>query len=575
MAGEDLKALGNKAFSSGAYKTAIDYFTQAIEQDSTNHVLYSNRSAAYTSLKDYSKALEDAEKTVSIKPDWSKGYSRKGAALHGLQQFREAAEAYKAGLKLEPTNAQMQKALDDAENELSKEGLGGIGKMFGPDVFAKMATNPQLSPFLSQPDVMQKVKEIQANPRNVNMYLNDPRIMQIVMGLMGINANVATPGDFAGADGSEAASMEEDAKPGPAPTPKSAPPPPQPKEPVPTEEDITDEEKEKRAKRAESDKAKEQGNAEYKKRKFEAALEHYNRAWELDPTNVAVLTNKAAVLFEMKNYEETIKVCDEAVERGRELRVDYKLVSRAFGRAGNAYLQLDDLDNAIKYFNKSLSEHRTPDILNKLREVEKLKKERDELNYQNPELSNVARERGNGHFKDHHYPEAMKEYNEAVRRNPKDARNYSNRAACFIKLMAFPEAEKDCDRAIELDENFVRAYVRKAAIYQFKKDYMKAIDICNLAKEKDVEGKHTKEIDAQIMQAYAGLNEVQTSGNREEITKRAMQDPEVQAVLGDPVMQTILQQMQQDPNAARDHMKNPAVAAKLRILINAGILRVA
>ena len=40
--------------------------------DSTNHVLFSNRSAAFTSLKKYKEAAADAEKTVSLKPDWAK-----------------------------------------------------------------------------------------------------------------------------------------------------------------------------------------------------------------------------------------------------------------------------------------------------------------------------------------------------------------------------------------------------------------------------------------------------------------------------------------------------------------------
>jgi stress-induced-phosphoprotein 1 len=46
-------------------------------------VLYSNRSGAYASLKDWEKALADATKTTEIKPDWAKGWGRKGTALHG------------------------------------------------------------------------------------------------------------------------------------------------------------------------------------------------------------------------------------------------------------------------------------------------------------------------------------------------------------------------------------------------------------------------------------------------------------------------------------------------------------
>lgn len=58
-------------------------FSQAIELEPTNHVLYSNRSGAYASLKNFDKALEDANKTTELKPDWAKGWGRKGAALHG------------------------------------------------------------------------------------------------------------------------------------------------------------------------------------------------------------------------------------------------------------------------------------------------------------------------------------------------------------------------------------------------------------------------------------------------------------------------------------------------------------
>lgn len=42
---------------------------------------------------------------------------------------------------------------------------------------------------------------------------------------------------------------------------------------------------------------------------------------------------------------------------------------RALGRAGTAYEKQGDLVNAIKYYSKSLTEHRTADVLNKLRAV--------------------------------------------------------------------------------------------------------------------------------------------------------------------------------------------------------------
>jgi len=56
----------------GNYEQPIEHYTQAIVLDPNNHVLFSNRSAAYAKQGKYHKALEDAEKTVSIKPDWPK-----------------------------------------------------------------------------------------------------------------------------------------------------------------------------------------------------------------------------------------------------------------------------------------------------------------------------------------------------------------------------------------------------------------------------------------------------------------------------------------------------------------------
>jgi stress-induced-phosphoprotein 1 len=68
----EAKNKGNAAFSAGNYQDAVKHFSEAISLDPNNHVLYSNRSAAYASLKQYKEALNDANTTIKLKPDWAK-----------------------------------------------------------------------------------------------------------------------------------------------------------------------------------------------------------------------------------------------------------------------------------------------------------------------------------------------------------------------------------------------------------------------------------------------------------------------------------------------------------------------
>ena len=52
-----------------------------------------------------------------------------------------------------------------------------------------------------------------------------------------------------------------------------------------------------------------------------------------------------------------------------------------------------------------------------------------------------------------------------------------------------------------------------------------------------------------------------------------MADPEVQAILTDPVMRQVLADMGEDPAAAARHMANPGVAAKIEKLVASGVVQ--
>ena len=150
-----------------------------------------------------------------------------------------------------------------------------------------------------------------------------------------------------------------------------------------------------------------------------------------------------------------------------------------------------------------------------------------------------------------------------------------------MKLAAIPEGLKDCETALKLDPKFIRAYIRKAALLFAKRDYAGCLEACDAASTLDTDSKHASEISAQRSKAtfeiYKEQQQQQQSGtgSEDEIAQKIARDPELGAILSDPVMRSILGQMQQDPAALLEHMKNPVVAGKIRKLIAAGILKTA
>lgn len=247
-----------------------------------------------------------------------------------------ASDAFEEALKIDPNNAQAKSGLEsvqraieaEAQGEFGGDPSGGLGSMFNdPNMIQKLAANPKTASLLGDTEFMGKLQQLRSNPNMVGSFMQDPRFLSVMSVLLGIDMSFGG-GPGAGASGDAAPQEAEedvpmpDARPAQAEQPKKAPEP----EPEPESEENEEDKAAKEAK-AKADELKKQGTDFYKKRQFDEAIEKYTQAWETHK-DIAYKTNLGAAKFEKGDYEGCIQACQEAVEYGREILADFKIIAK-------------------------------------------------------------------------------------------------------------------------------------------------------------------------------------------------------------------------------------------------------
>lgn len=151
---------------------------------------------------------------------------------------------------------------------------------------------------------MQKLRNMQTNPSLGADAFSDPRMIQVIGVLMGVDLQAFDrPEGTADAGAFDPSNPEASAPPPPppaaaAPTPKStSAPAPKAPEPAPEPEAEPMEVDDEASKKKEAEDVKKQGNEAYKARRFEEAIEKYDQAWSLYPKDISFLTNLAGTSF--------------------------------------------------------------------------------------------------------------------------------------------------------------------------------------------------------------------------------------------------------------------------------------
>lgn len=99
------KEKGNNAFKQGNYQQAIEWFTKAIEEDSSICIYYANRAKCYKLLGQFENALEDSKTSIEIDSSYLKAHLLFGQIMCELAKLESNTS------KIEMSINRMKKAL--------------------------------------------------------------------------------------------------------------------------------------------------------------------------------------------------------------------------------------------------------------------------------------------------------------------------------------------------------------------------------------------------------------------------------------------------------------------------------
>lgn len=192
-----------------------------------------------------------------------------------------------------------------------------------PQMIQKLAGNPKTASLLADPEFMAKLQHLKTNPNAIGEEMRDPRFLQVMSVLLGVDMSFGAPPEAGGSADSGAQGGEED-----SPMPDARPSKPAEKAPEPEPEPEDEESIAKKKAQQAGDAEKKLGTEKYKKREFDAAIEHYSKAWEINK-DITYLTNLSAAKFEKGDYEGAIEACEQAISEGRQVLADFKIIAKS------------------------------------------------------------------------------------------------------------------------------------------------------------------------------------------------------------------------------------------------------
>ncbi|KAK9385626.1 hypothetical protein V1515DRAFT_607373 [Lipomyces mesembrius] len=157
----DLKAKGNTAFSKKDFKTALEYYTQAIKTNPTEPIFLSNRAACHLQLQNWVAAETDCNLALVMigqlvnddVPNPEAGvklFYRRGVSRRAQGKLAQAKTDWERALKLDPNNKSVKEDLNAMAWELKKQERNSRGTP-KPSVKSTPSAKPSTQPVTNTP----------------------------------------------------------------------------------------------------------------------------------------------------------------------------------------------------------------------------------------------------------------------------------------------------------------------------------------------------------------------------------------------------------------------------------------
>ena len=138
--------------------------------------------------------------------------------------------------------------------------------------------------------------------------------------------------------------------------------------------------------------------------------------------------------------------------------------------------------------------------------------------------------------------------------------------------MEWQRAKENFDICLKKDPTYIKAYPKKGDCHYSVKEFHKALETYEAGLKLDPENELCKKGIEKTQQAIYLSNSKMSPEEQQQRAQRAMADPEIQEIMNTPEVRNALNDLQTNPQAINNIMKNPHLAKKIEKLIQAGIL---